>query len=222
MLTAHEIKKLVNRAKDGYLVHQSGVVNKVEDGHLVHQSGARIVIEPWNEKQLNPNSYNLTLSKNMRWYLGKRELDVRKKPNGLAHVIISEDGFVLEPGELYLGCTNEYTESHNLVPMINGRSSLARLGISVHQTGGFGDINFKGNWTLEITCVKPVRIYADMKFAQLCWFRPDGKIDQVYEGKYQDSRSDVPVGSRISNEFECLDPRTAAGMKGGVDHGGDK
>jgi dCTP deaminase len=178
------------------------MVCRAEDGFGVHQDGARIVIEPWDEKQLNPNSYNLTLSKNMRWYPGKLALDVRKKPLCSAHVIIPEGGFVLEPNELYLGCTNEYTESHGLIPMINGRSSLARLGISVHQTGGFGDIGFKGNWTLEITCIRPVRIYADMEFAQLCWFRPFGEIDQVYDGKYQDSKSDDPVGSRIANEFD--------------------
>lgn len=182
----------------------------------------KIVIDPWNEKQLNPNSYNLTLSKNMRWYPGKKELDVRKKPNCSAHVIIPEDGFVLEPDELYLGCTNEYTESHGLIPMINGRSSLARLGVSVHQTGGFGDIGFCGNWTLEITVIRPVRIYADMEFAQLCWFRPDGAITKTYEGKYQNSRSDDPVGSRISNEFEQLDPRTAADLKGGPAYRGEE
>lgn len=161
----------------------------------------KIVIEPWDERKLNPNSYNLTLSKNMRWYPGKYILDVRKKPLCSAHVSIPEDGFVLEPHELFLGCTNEYTESHNLVPMINGRSSLARLGISVHQTGGFGDIGFCGNWTLEITCIRPVRIYAGMEFAQLCWFKPTGNIDKIYQGKYQHSQSDDPVGSRIADEF---------------------
>lgn len=136
---------------------------------------------------------------------------------------------VLEPGELYLGCSNEYTESTLCVPMINGRSSLARLGISVHQTGGFGDIGFCGHWTLEITVVKPVRIYPNIKFAQLCWFVPAGAVTVTYTGKYQASRSAVPVESRIHREmmpeahkasikdFED-DPRTAAGMKGGPAH----
>jgi len=207
MLTANEIRNMVCRAEDGY---------------MVSKDGARIVIDPWYEDQLNPNSYNLRLSKNMRWYPGKKELDVKKEPNCTAHIIIPEDGFVLEPGELYLGCTIEYTESHGLVPMINGRSSLARLGISIHQTGGFGDIGFCGNWTLEITCIRPVRIYAGMEFAQLCWFRPDGEVEKVYEGKYQNSRSDDPVGSRISNEFERGDPRTAADLKGGPAYRGEE
>jgi dCTP deaminase len=189
MLTAAEIRKMVCRGAGG------------DKDYKADKHGAHIVIDPWDEWHLNPNSYDLTLSKNMRWYPGKAELDVRKEPLCSAHVIIPDGGFVLEPDELYLGCTNEYTESHNLIPMINGRSSLARLGISVHQTGGFGDIGFRGNWTLEITCIRPVRIYADMKFAQLCWFWPYGEINMTYDGKYQDSKSDDPVGSRISKEF---------------------
>jgi dCTP deaminase len=206
MLTAHEIRSITNTG---------GV-------------GIRIVIDPFDLSQLNPNSYNLTLSPHMKWYPGKLPLDVRHPPQA-AHITIPEDGFVLEPGELYLGCTQEYTESHNLIPMINGRSSLARLGISVHQTGGFGDIGFCGNWTLEITCIKPVRIYAGMKFAQVCWFRPYGTVDMEYHGKYQHSKSEKPIDSRISTELlsgalfeECdptnpdhlTDPRTAAGLKG--------
>jgi hypothetical protein len=46
-----------------------------------------------------------------------------------------------------------------------------------------------------------VRIYADMEFAQICWFKPEGSIDMVYQGKYQNSRSDDPVGSKIACEF---------------------
>ena len=195
MLTAYEICRVAEPGRDQY--------------------APRIVIDPWNSKQLNPNSYNLTLSEKMLWYPGEAPLDVREA-SCATPLVIPEGGFVLQPGELYLGCTKEYTESHNLIPMINGRSSLARLGISVHQTGGFGDISYCGNWTLEITCVKAVKIYAGMEFAQLCWFRPDGRINKTYGGKYQNSRSTTPVGSRISNEFEHSDPRTAAIMKGGL------
>jgi dCTP deaminase len=159
-----------------------------------------LVIDPWNEEQLNPNSYNLRLSKHMMYYPGRLELDVKQEPPQAA-IIIPEDGFVLQPGELYLGCTVEYTESIDLVPMINGRSSLARLGISIHQTGGFGDIGFKGHWTLEVTCIKPIRIYAGMEIAQLCWFNPEGPVDMEYNGKYQNSTFDRPVVSRMHREF---------------------
>ena len=179
----------------------------------------RIVIEPFNPDHLNPNSYNLTLAPKLLWYPGKAPLDLKSRRDP-STIFVPEHGLVLQPNELYLGCSNEYTESHDHIPMINGRSSLARLGVSVHQTGGFGDIGFKGNWTLEITVIKPVKIYPDIQFAQLCWFRPDGLVDQLYQGKYQNSRTANPIESRLHREtlkkhynpslkeFED-DPRTA-------------
>ena len=162
-----------------------------------------IKIDPFNENNLNPNSYDLTLSKYISHYTKNLELDVVKFGVPIPG-LIPTDGIVLKPGILYLGCTQEYTESLTCIPMINGRSSLARLGISVHQTGGFGDIGFCGNWTLEITVVQPVKIYPGIKFAQLCWFEPTGIVDKLYEGKYQNSKSTVPIGSKIYNELSII------------------
>lgn len=166
---------------------------------LRHIDNGTIVIEPFNPDYLNPNSYDLTLAPKLLWYPGKAPLDLKTKRRP-ATCFIPEGGMVLEPGELYLGCTAEYTESHDCIPLIEGRSSFARLGVSVHQTGGFGDIGFKGNWTLEITVVKPVRIYAGLRFAQICWFKPEGEVDRVYEGKYQ-NQADEPVESRLHREL---------------------
>lgn len=180
MITAHVIHRMV----------RTGVPARGEAG---------IVIDPWDTKNLNPNSYDLTLSPTLMTY-DDDQLDVRIEPKPEIKDIPVE-GVVLRPGELYLGCSNEYTESHRLVPMINGKSSLARLGISVHQTGGFGDIGFCGNWTLEITVTKPVRIFADMRFAQLCWFVPVGRIEQTYAGKYQGSKTRCPVPSMAAKDW---------------------
>lgn len=159
-----------------------------------------IKIDPFNENNLGPNSYDLTLSNRFLRYPTEIEFDL-KKHNSPFKGTIHDNGIVLKPGELYLGCTNEYTESLTCIPLIEGRSSLARLGISIHQTGGFGDIGFCGNWTLEITVVKPVRIYYGVKFAQICWFEPTGKIDKRYRGKYQESKSNIAIKSRIHYEF---------------------
>ena len=110
-------------------------------------------------------------------------LDMNSK-NETISFEIPEEGYVLQPGVLYIGRTVERTWTDKFIPMINGRSSGGRLGISVHITAGFGDIGFDGTWTLEITAVEPVRIYPNVEIAQVCYFKPVGKIGKLYRGRY--------------------------------------
>jgi hypothetical protein len=97
--------------------------------------GKDIIIEPYEDKFLNPNSYNLTLHDELLVY--KESLLDMKKPNETQLLKIPESGFVIEPGRLYLGRTRELTETRNLVPMLEGRSSIGRLGLFVHITARF-------------------------------------------------------------------------------------
>lgn len=106
------------------------------------------------------------------------------KSNETIEFTIPEEGYVLQPGVLYIGRTIERTASDKFIPMINGRSSGGRLGISIHVCAGFGDIGFDGTWTLEITCVEPVRIYPNVEIAQVCYFKPYGKKGKLYRGRY--------------------------------------
>lgn len=110
-------------------------------------------------------------------------LDMHKN-NETIEFEIPKEGFVLQPGVLYIGRTKERTFTDKYIPMINGRSSGGRLGISIHICAGFGDIGFDGTWTLEITCVEPVRIYPDSEIAQVCFFKPYGKVKDLYRGRY--------------------------------------
>ena len=103
-----------------------------------------IIIEPYNEQQLNPNSYNLRLHNELLVY-NNSPLDM-KLENKTSKIIIPESGFLLEPGKLYLGRTLEYTKTKKFVPMLEGRSSIGRLGMFVHITAGFGDVGFEGFW----------------------------------------------------------------------------
>ena len=66
-------------------------------------------------------------------------------------------------------------------------------------TAGFGDVGFSGNWTLELTCVQPVRVYPGMEICQIYYQTTTGEILSQYHGKYQGSR-DV-VASRIYQEW---------------------
>ena len=103
-----------------------------------------IKIEPFDRSKINPNSYNLTLSDELVVYENKT-LDM-KENNPTARLIISKEGLLLQPGRVYLARTIERTFTDKYVPMLEGRSSVGRLGISVHVTAGFGDIGFNGHW----------------------------------------------------------------------------
>jgi dCTP deaminase len=148
------------------------------------REGKEIVIRPFAPDKVGPNSYDLCLADTLVVYQDEI-LDMRQ-PGSTREIVIPKDGLVLQPGKLYLGRTEEYTETYGYVPMLEGRSSMGRLGISIHITAGFGDVGFKGFWTLEIHCLHPVRIYAGERICQIYYHKIEG--DYVpYKGKYQDN-----------------------------------
>ncbi|MCB0685349.1 MAG: dCTP deaminase [Saprospiraceae bacterium] len=162
-----------------------------------------IVIEPFEPKSLGTNSYDVHLGKYLAVYVDEC-LDARKH-NKIKEIVIPEEGYVLQPGQLYLGVTQEYTETHTCVPFLEGKSSIGRLGIDIHATAGKGDVGFCNTWTLEISCVQPVRIYAGMPVGQLIYFRVEGEITNYYNRKSSakyNQRSIRPVESMMwKNKF---------------------
>ena len=152
--------------------------------------GKDIVIEPFQDANLNPNSYNLTLHNELMTY-EEVVLDMAK-PNRVRRLIIPPEGLVLGPNQLYLGRTVERTETHNLVPMIEGRSSIGRLGLFVHVTAGFGDVGFCGFWTLEMFAVQPVRIYPNVQICQIFYHQIAGEVTEYQSNKYQDNHDIQP------------------------------
>ena len=157
-----------------------------------------IFIDPYSEDQLNPNSYNLRLHDTLLVY-DNRELDMAR-PNPTHEIVIPDDGLMLECGRLYLGRTIEHTETRNLVPMLEGRSSVGRLGLFVHVTAGFGDVGFKGFWTLEIFAVQPIRIYKGVEICQIFYHTPQGEQRLYDSGKYQDNKG--IQASMLYKDFE--------------------
>ncbi len=157
-----------------------------------------IFIEPYHPDQLNPNSYNLKLHNRLLVY-DNDELDM-KKENTASEIFIPEEGLLLEPNKLYLGRTVEYTRTENLVPMLEGRSSIGRLGLFIHVTAGFGDVGFAGYWTLEIFCVQPIRIYSGVELCQIYYHNLDGDYVKYKSGKYQNNEGIQP--SLLYKDFE--------------------
>lgn len=160
------------------------------------KEGKDIIITPFNENQVGPNSYDLRLNNKLRTYalgykgnpqVNKNYLDMREEPELGDEIEIPESGLILTPGILYLGSTVEYTETHNLVPMLEGRSSIGRLGLAIHVTAGFGDVGFGGHWTLEIFCIHPVKIYPFERVCQIYYHALKGEHKE-YQGKYQGAK----------------------------------
>lgn len=162
----------------------------------------RIVIRPYDPDCLGTNSYDVHLGKYLAVYRGGA-LDARR-PNPYREFEIPPDGFVLVPGQLYLGVTEEYTETHGYVPFLEGKSSVGRLGIDIHSTAGKGDEGFCNHWTLEMSVKLPVRIYAGMPVGQLIYFEISGAVQNSYgrkrSAKYR-RRSSHPTPSRMYLNF---------------------
>ena len=162
-----------------------------------------IVIHPYDRAMLGTNSYDVHLSAHFAVY--EDEVLDAKLHNKIRHFEIGPEGFVIQPGELYLGVTEEYTETHCAVPFLEGKSSVGRLGIDIHATAGKGDVGYCNTWTLEISCVKPVRIYAGMPIGQLIYFTVEGEIENRYNKKASakyNERTDRPLESMMwKNKF---------------------
>lgn len=161
-----------------------------------------IVIIPFNKFALGSNSYDVTLGNWLGIY-DENILD-SKKHNKIHYLEILNHGYVLQPNVLYLGVTAEYTETHSHVPFLEGKSSTGRLGINIHATAGKGDVGFCGHWTLEISVIHPVRVYAGMPIGQLIYFAIDGKVNTKYnqkEGAKYRNQQARPVESMSYKNF---------------------
>jgi dCTP deaminase len=149
----------------------------------------RLAINPFEPDQVNPNSYNVRLGATLLTYTAP-VIDAHQ-PNPTTTVEIGPGGFVLQPGELYLGHTVEQVGSDTFVPLLFGRSSVGRLGLFVEITAPIGDIGFHGQWTLMLSPIRPLRVYTGMKIGQIMFFVAAGDID-FYRGKYQAATGPQP------------------------------
>lgn len=161
-----------------------------------------IVIEPFDDSRLGGNSYDVQLAPTLAVYLDD-VLDVKKEPQ-IKYFDIPEAGFMLVPGELYLGATVEYIESSKYLPYVDGKSSTGRYGIQIHMTAGRGDVGFQGHFTLEIVVVKPTIVYPYMPIGQLT-FHKTSKVDRLYNKKRTakyNNHEPVPMPSQMWRNFK--------------------
>lgn len=177
----------------------------LSDSAILREMGlGTIKIQPFNRDQLGSNSYDVLLGKHLAVYQDSI-LDAKKHNKVERHIIDEQEGMVLYPNIFYLGTTFEYTETHSHIPFLEGKSSTGRLGISIHETAGKGDIGFCGHWTLEITVQIPVRVYYKMPIGQIIYHLPLGDCLSPYSKKQNakySQQSYQPVESMMwKNKF---------------------
>lgn len=167
-------------------------------------------IEPLSDPdvQLQPASVDVRLSEDFIVYrqaqvacLDPRDPSTLTNATESVHVPMDE-AFILHPGAFALASTIERVAVPNdLVAVVDGRSSIARLGVVVHVTAGFIDPGFQGQVTLELSNVGhvPVRLYPGMRIAQLVIYRLSSEVDRPYgqgrQSSYQGQQG--PVASRL-------------------------
>ena len=177
------------------ILSDSEILKEIEKGN--------IVITPFKQECLGSNSYDVHLGSTLAMY-SNHILDA-KQHNKINYFEIPEDGYLMLPDKLYLGVTKEYTETFNHVPILEGKSSTGRLGITIHITAGLGDVNFKGNWVLEITVVQPIIVYASMPIGQLVYHTVKGEVLNPYDTKKSakySNQPNIPVESMMwKNKF---------------------
>lgn len=163
---------------DSLILSDKDIVGELNKGSL------RVI--PTYESKIQPCSIDMELASELKTLDGKT-------------IDISQDSYHLKPNEFILGSTYEYVEiPRYLCGQIDGKSSLARLGVSIHQTGGYIDAGFRGNITLEIynASDKTFELFHGMSICQMILHVLSSECVRPYGSdglgsKYQDSTGTV-------------------------------
>jgi dCTP deaminase len=172
----------------------------------------RIRIDPYDANCLQPSSVDLHLDGDFRVFRNNRYpfIDVRAPQPDLTELVsIDEDQpFILHPTEFVLGQTLEWVElPDDLVGLLNGKSSLGRLGLLIHSTAGYVDPGWKGNLTLELSNVAnlPIALYRGMKIGQISFDRMSSPVERPYGSRELGSKyqgQSTPTESQFFKDFE--------------------
>lgn len=170
------------------ILSDTSIMNEIEKGN--------IIVNPFNEANLNPCSIDLTLAPEYKIY-DNDILDVREEQPTWAFTV-GEEGVILYPGKVYLFRCNETIGCKgNIRGKVEGKSSLGRLGLFVHVTAGFIDTGFVGSLVLEFVPIQTIRVYPNMKVCQIEFARVEGKIRETYDQK-KDSKYHGQTGVQES------------------------
>jgi dCTP deaminase len=164
----------------------------------------RIVIDPLGDGAVQPSSVDLRIDRYFRVFRNDTTpfIDPKEPQEDLTELVEVADAgrFILHPGEFALASTFEVvTIADDIVARLDGKSSLARLGLLTHVTAGFVDAGFSGHLTLELSNVAtlPIALYPRMKIGQISFLRMTTPAEHPYGSgeagsKYQGQRGPTP------------------------------
>jgi dCTP deaminase len=181
-----------------------------------HLDRGSIVIKPLINPymQIQPSSVDLRIGNEFKGFriihkpyinpMDKSDID-----SYMESIHINEnEPFIIHPGEFALATTYETVKlPDNLVARVEGRSSIGRLGITMHVTAGYVDPGFCGKITLELSNVgkMPVAIYPKQRVCQIVFETMTSPSERPYGHPERDSKymgQKTPEASKIKQDYE--------------------
>lgn len=175
----------------------------------------KIVIDPLkDEKQIQPSSVDMRLGDEFKVFKVIRQPYIDPKdPDEVAEymestIVPEGDAFIIHPNEFALATTYEYVKvPHDLVARVEGRSSMGRLGVTMHVTAGYIDPGFEGKITLEISNIgaMPVALYPGQRVCQIVFETMTTPSEIPYGHPDRNSKymgQVKPESSRIKQDYE--------------------
>ena len=146
----------------------------------------------------------IVLSLNKKLKVSNTKFKNISDTDSFEEIIIPEEGYILDPAKFYLGATNEFTKTHNLVPLLSNPTVVSATGLQTHVTAGFGDNGFEGTWTLEISCLEPTKVYPNSKVCYILYHPLKGDPSIKYEGKYQKQEDATVARFNLEDKKDVL------------------
>lgn len=178
-------------------------------------SAGDIVIDPFDERNLQPASVDLHLGRFFATFdtVKHHVIDPRKPLEGamIQHEIDDNRPFVMHPGGFALGLIAERTGvCDSMVGRLEGKSSVGRLGMLIHVTAGFLDPGNELNMTLELhnTADMPVLLFPGMPIAQIAFERISSPADNPYGARSLTSKYSGDTRPVASQMYRNFDPET--------------
>lgn len=175
----------------------------------------KIVINPLeDEKQIQPSSVDLRIGSEFKGFriISKPYIDPRDDTDLESYMssfsISDDEPFIIHPGEFTLATTHEVVKLPNdIVARVEGRSSMGRLGVTMHVTAGYIDPGFEGKITLEISNIgkMPVALYPGQRVCQIVFETMTTPSEKPYGHIERNSKYMGQLGPQVSKIKEDYD-----------------
>lgn len=175
----------------------------------------KIVIDPLkDEQQIQPSSVDMRLDDEFKVFkvIRKPYIDPKDEEDIAEYMESSTvpegEAFIIHPNEFALATTQEYVKvPDDLVARVEGRSSMGRLGVTMHVTAGYVDPGFEGRITLEISNIgaMPVALYPGQRVCQLVFETMTTPAELPYGHPKRNSKymkQLKPESSRVKLDYE--------------------